>query len=380
MTLDIKQTEDQMQIPSEETPIEKPAANVLKRAYTAFLSALRGEDKALGKSSFKAIGNRLWVASYTNSFLDRDNDILTRKSHKGYVDRVQRGYVPMPELRFYHIPGTKHGKGLWVDLVEIDKESPVAVVTLGEFDDTPSGRAAENHYLKAGPKSYKMSHGFFSPEWAMQEKSGKRLIDAYNTFEITTLPADHNAASNLFTDFGIQEGLKMMTPEVKQDILERFGQEMIDQFEATKDAAKENVKKYQEFGIEFKDFVDSKEEATEEATEETPPVDSQLLSDVLGTINEVIEQQGTMMDQMTTLAQAFQAQQQVVNDKSAKVDEALKSINEFLNQTPTGVDESPALGSDTPDLKEAEDNMKARLKESDVDNFFGFPIENGSKA
>lgn len=193
-------------------------------------------------SSFKALGNGIWVAAFTNNFQDLHGEILSGKAHDKYLARVKLGLVPMPELWHWHKEGTKHGETLWMD-----KVGDHFVVAVGRFDDSPAGRAAEAHYKIAGP--YTLSHGFRYPEWAL--KAG--VYEDYNTFEITTLPPGREA--NPYTSF---EEIKQMAlnSDIKDSLTALFGAEAPDIIKAV-EGIEEKGGKVRELGVKFKDFADA---------------------------------------------------------------------------------------------------------------------------
>jgi hypothetical protein len=211
--------------------------------------------------SFKALGDGFWFAAFTNNFQDRDQEILSRKAHEKYVRRVQMGLVDMPELWIHHIPGTRHGKALYVGMTDH------TVYAVGKFDDTPLGAVMEKTYAKAKPGTYGLSHGFTYPQWAKQDK----VYHDYNTFEITTLLP--HKASNPYTPFmaiPVEKDLTIMplSDTEKQKIQQQFpgavGENIVNLVDQTY-TADEQVKSL--LGAKYKDFADATDKTEVKAAE-----------------------------------------------------------------------------------------------------------------
>ncbi len=128
-------------------------------------------------SVFKSNGKHYWLARHTGKWVDREHEIIADKAHEDYVNRVQSGKVPLPELWVWHKKGTRHGQADYV------WKAGGFVLALGHFDETPEAQKAIAYYQKHKGK-IKLSHMFNYPKRA---KDG-RVFYAYNTVEITTLP------------------------------------------------------------------------------------------------------------------------------------------------------------------------------------------------
>jgi hypothetical protein len=166
-----------------------------------------GTDAPLAANSFKALGNGWWIGVFSNNFKDREGEILTAAAHERYILRANLGYVPMPELWFHHIPGSRHGKAVFID------EADHLIYAVGKFDDTEMGKAFEEFYLTTDWRPG-MSHGFRFEPWA---KTKDGLILDYNTFEISVLDLDK--AANPFTSFVTLEDMKMALSTSQREAL-----------------------------------------------------------------------------------------------------------------------------------------------------------------
>lgn len=218
-------------------------------------------------STFKALGNGYWFASYTNNFIDLDGEILAEKAHDEFIARLDLKLVPMPELWAWHTPGTKHGQAdtVW-------REGHM-ICALGHFE--PGVReSAEAYYTK---NKVQLSHGFTYPEWALKDG----VYESYNTFEISTLPL--GKAANPYTEFVSLEELKAMAlTDEKKDFIKSIltDASIFEQVEALNNSVKNKSELLDGLGVAHKDATEVTEPETE-PTEEKQVVDVDLLEDVL---------------------------------------------------------------------------------------------------
>lgn len=179
--------------------VKREETSELRKAFDFLLDQTKAllHLKAAGVNElevgFKLLENNRWLGVFSNNFIDREAEIFTHKSQDEYVDRVMSGQRDMPELWFYHIPGTKHGKADWVGRVGH------FLVATGDFDESPLAEAMKSYYRDAGPVG--MSFGYEYPP-SMKINGVYHYFDA---IEVTTLPPE--AAANPYTYF---EGSKMM--------------------------------------------------------------------------------------------------------------------------------------------------------------------------
>lgn len=197
-----------------------------------------------------ANGKNYWLASFTNNFKDREDEILSEHAHKEFEMRLDMKLTPMPELWAWHTDNTRHGKALSVWYQDHN------MFAIGEFDDTPEATKAINYYRK---HPVKLSHGFIAPKWAF--KNG--VYDAYNTFEISTLPP--SVAANPYTSF--EEIKAMPVPENREAFIkELFGDKAPDVL--AKVNAKSNAAKELGELVEFKDFASANKPVEKEHASE----------------------------------------------------------------------------------------------------------------
>ena len=115
------------------------------------------------ETGIKVVGD-YWFARYSNAFEDREGEFFPVKAIDAFIDRVDVGVVPMPELWVWHTP------------IVIGKAKAIAriglfVVAAGTFANNPLGQAAKAYLSKHKGKN---SHGFvFDVEWAGQQMSNR---------------------------------------------------------------------------------------------------------------------------------------------------------------------------------------------------------------
>ena len=140
-------------------------------------------------------GGYRWFTAYSNNFLDDDYpaEIISEKSHTTFVEMVDNGVVPYPELWLWHVKGSAVGVS---DLV--DYSNGFAVAT-GTFDDQHQ-HVAEN---LSKMKGLKVSHGM-DGLLLRRDESNPSIITFHITKEISPLPKE--AAANKRTMFMVLKG------------------------------------------------------------------------------------------------------------------------------------------------------------------------------
>lgn len=193
-----------------------------------------------------------WIGVYSNNFIDRDRppDIISRDSHKRFVEMVDKGLYEPPELWLFHAKNLRFGQADWV---AYDEQG--FAVAGGTIDDNEWARAVA---LKmADVDNAAMSHSM--PVYSIKrDPADPRVIVEHKTIEVSVLP-DWAAASQL-TDFVIVKGVAEMKLDEKkrkalvedwgldEDVLEGLG------------AANSNRKNAAEvMGLESKEVTEEKE-------------------------------------------------------------------------------------------------------------------------
>lgn len=314
-----------------------------------FIAMFSGNPETV--PAFKALGNGLWVASFTNNFEDRHKEILSAESHDRYVARVKAGLVPLPELWHWHTPGTRHGEALW-----IDKVGNHMVVAVGKFDDTPAGKAAEEQYQKMGP--VKLSHGFHYPVWA---KKGNVYLD-YNTFEITTLPPGREA--NPFTTFEEVKAMSALSQEIRDSLTTLFGAQAPDVIKQV-EAIHEGGEAIRELGTKFKDFGSASDPAANKGNDPAT-VDVNFANVILKSQADQVDLMGRIMKVVEGFDGRVKTLETLVTDKVKALDDERKKLKSELDLLPSRVED--AVKAAVNDDDEEEDEAKKQLNAQDPNN------------
>lgn len=162
------------------------------------------EKARRGMSVFKAANGRyMFIAQYSNNLRDNDwfPEIIAGESHKRFVQLVEEGKAPLPELWLGHQPEYKVGEcfAVAVDEVVLDEETGDSVVfalAFGFFDEGTE-RIAES-IAAASPQTVAMSHGMpydTISYWAWDMS----IITQHETREVSVL--DRDIAANRVTGF-----------------------------------------------------------------------------------------------------------------------------------------------------------------------------------
>lgn len=289
-------------------------------------------------------GKNYWLAAFTNNFKDREDEILSEHAHKEFEARLDMKLVPMPELWAWHTEGTRHGKALQCWYQDHN------MFAIGVFDDTPEAQKAINFYRK---NPVKLSHGFVAPTWAFQNG----VYDAYNTFEISTLPPQ--VAANPYTSF--EEIKAMPVPETREAFIkELFGASAPDVL-AKVNAKTEASKQLSEL-VEYKDFSSTLEKKPETDTEVTKS---------LGVLyTEIVDQQTELISFVKTLAQGLTAKDTAIAAVKTEKDTEISSIKSQLEELRKIVNAPPTRASQSPRTVVTEkDGLTDKLPAS-KDDFF----------
>lgn len=243
-------------------------------------------------------GNWRWMATFTNNFKDRDGEIISEKALDDYIERVNSGLIPLPELWLGHIEGTKHGQADMVFGVGS------FVTAVGSFDKTPDADKAIEFYRKNASK-LSLSHGFTFPSWGL--KNG--IYDVVNVFEISVLPAPL-VASNPFTEFEVNN-MKQISPEQQTALSLVFGKDKVDTIIESRRQQSEEIKAA---GVAFKDFA---EVPAETPAEEPAKVEADAVKPMADLVSDLIEAQGELLSVLTAQGKAIKAIQESVVTKDA---------------------------------------------------------------
>ena len=148
---------------------------------------LSGVERPNRRNWFKTFGDNNWLAWYSNNFEDREGEIISLNALREFTDEANKGSVPMPELWFHHIKGTRHGIAQALFLVDH------FAMAYGVFDDPTVNKFVtpmKSWYDKQ--EFITVSHGF---EYEAKDKTLDGVYQKIRTYEISSLPAGREANS-----------------------------------------------------------------------------------------------------------------------------------------------------------------------------------------
>lgn len=295
-------------------------------------------DEAIKEDAFTvfkaADGKHYWLARHTGKFKDREGEILADKAHDEYLDRVQKGLVPMPELWTLHKKGTKHGQAdkVW--------KSGGFLLALGHFDDTPEAKHAIEFYEKS-EGTIKLSHMFHYPKTAKQGG----VYYAYNTIEITTLP--DGAEAFPYTSF---EEFKAMTLTEKDREWIRGvgGDDMLKRAESADAKAVTDTKALEALGVESKglDNFDGASIPAPKSELEAVKVVQADIETRLKVVEGIPAQLKTLTDTIAALSGQVSASQLAESKALEKANDLEKQLLEFKALKPPASQSSDTLLSE----------------------------------
>ena len=284
-------------------------------------------------------GDWVWFAKYSNKFRDNDNppEIIAEQSHLGFVDKVNSGLTPYPELWLWHIPGTTWGKATWVGY-----DTNGFALAAGVVDPEYYDLAETLH----GREDILLSHGMPTKTISRDEEDSS-IIVTHETREISVLP--FWAAANKLTGFVVlKENTDMsemkdkgILPEDRNKLIDDLGltPEVVDRMEASnlKDASIASA-----VGLEFK------AEDTEEIVEEQELVDEQAAEvEVDEAETEEIVEETQVDEQPVTLVESLNLDD--VTSAIGKMIGAIEALNAKVDERFEGVQ------SEMDALKESQD-------------------------
>lgn len=218
-----------------------------------------------------AKGDYIWMARYSNNARDIDNppEIIASKSHTRFVDMVDKGAYPPPELWIWHYKNWKIGDG---EIVAYDAETGFAIAA-GVID--PDKHEIAKEIAAIDPTLIRVSHGMPNGS-IVRSKEDPTVIIEHQTKEISILP--YWAAANPLTGFILsaqKEKENMIDPE-KTRKLQELGVSP-ETLEAVELANANDKAKVNDSGIETKEKAEVTEEVTPEV-QATPEPEAELTS------------------------------------------------------------------------------------------------------
>jgi hypothetical protein len=368
-------TENVMYANSEEIPDKPAAIEALAKEYSSRLKKPKEEKQLAFSDRVKAVvrelvpglfkeqdagkpvsgllvwkeenGDFRWIARFSNNFRDSDNppEIISKESHLKFIERVEKGLAPYPELWIWHRPEWKIGQSDWLAYDE-HKEGGFALASGYFFPECKE--AAE--WLAGMETPFAVSHGM-PPESLERSSEDPTIIVTHETREISPLP--YEAAANKMTGFDVldlaQEAKdNMAIPTHKRDaLINQWGAspELLDRLEALNAAAATSAK---EAGIETKENEAAAEETqTESAQAETvveetqaeaevpaesvPPTRQEVADAVASVLAPYLDRIEVMGKEIVDLTAALESVRKEAGERVANEDERVKQL---LAETP----------------------------------------------
>lgn len=323
--------------------IETEQKNSVENILNRIRSLLIGGKDAPEFEVFKTEDEKWhWHAVYTNNYEDLEQEIISEKAHDKFINRLDMGLVPMPDLWVWHTYGTAHGKAslIW--------RNGHFIHAVGDFAETEEAQAAIEYYRK---NKVKLSHGFTVPSWAFKDG----VYEDYNTFEISTLPP--KAAANPYTSF---EELKTMamTDEKRRQLKEVFKWDDA-RIEQVAQMDENRAKALGELEVQYKDYAN---------TEPEKPVTKSTDKDVAEMIFGLAEAQDVAFGMLKNALAVIKAQKEA-NDKTvAEYDKRVKAQDEKIAGLEKQLNMKPQRPSeaDSTIVQDALPAEKALPKETDA--------------
>lgn len=194
-----------------------------------------------------------WFALYSNCYRDNDNppEIISKESHKKFVEMVDNKEVPYPELWHWHLKESKYGQADWI---AFDEDNGFAMA---------SGYILPGHEQEAelmASKDLCVSHGMPASS-IVRDNTDKSVIIRHITAEISDLPTW--AAANQLTQFSVftKEIDETMTiPDNKKEYLTSVG------------LSDDKIAQIENTAVRGKELADEQKRDSKEKTAEVTPV------------------------------------------------------------------------------------------------------------
>jgi hypothetical protein len=168
-------------------------------------------------------GNLWWMAVATNNFRDNDYppEVFTAKAHQNLMARYESGATPLPELWYWHTPGTRWGEAKMAGFDD-------GLVWYAGTVDPGMEHVAQK--VAALAPFLRVSHGYRNFSY---DDKARGIIGEYETFEVSPLPLSREA--NPLTAFAVSDkemDSMEITREKRDHLVGVFGDDWVKNFEA----------------------------------------------------------------------------------------------------------------------------------------------------
>jgi len=186
-------------------------------------------------SVFKdADGRYRWVAISSNSYRDRDQEIVSQKALEADVEYADRSKEYGP-LRFWHVPGWDLGS------CDFNMMHGRMLIESGTFKSEPVGAA-----VAQAQKSYQLSIGFTHP----RNEPNEGVYYHIRRFERSLVPSGR--AANPFTSLSVMKETNMLTAEKEAQLRKLLGDP--DLLDSVLSGAAAAQKQADDLGVAFKEY------------------------------------------------------------------------------------------------------------------------------
>jgi hypothetical protein len=361
-----------------------PQSNRIDDATKSRLQArarkLLGGQKDSSVGFFKDTKGDWWfLGIYSNKFEDRDEEILSEKSHLEYIQWLKdSGFKPV--ITVLHQP--KMPQVFWpvvFDKFE-DKPDKLSAIVKGIYKDFGFAEAQRvmyvNGFTVVAAKVFEdkkhiaetlskesdlgMSHGFIVRDFS------DNIVNKYRTFEMSVLKRKRAANFITLSLFAAKEKLGMadskgFSDDDRQFLAVAYGEEVADSIEQGTKNIEEMLR---EAGLNFKDFTEdepvkreekeiekavkpdmmeeedeedeedaSKKKEVEEVADEVTVISPELVAEVVKALN--LEQ---LQEVLGGFAQAVKSLQETIEGQAKEI-EALKSVTKDIPEMKKSEDE-----------------------------------------
>lgn len=274
-------------------------------------------------------GDYRWMTFVSNNHRDRHKELFTADAHKEFIDYLDNG-GEMPELRLWHVPGSKCGKA------DFGAEINGFTVFSGTFDkDKP--HVALNLAKLSAQKALGTSHGY---RYTSVEKDGS--INWYRTFEISPLPKDQAANPWLSLGTLVKESEHMLTDKKKNFLKSIMKPEDVEAMEKAIDSGTSTLHGFLEgIGVDSKDIerleadlnaADPNNKGSEGTKDEGPKDKPKGYEDIQTGLKEVSDNIAALSQTLTGVKEAVEKIPSIEQRLDALEKQAEKSVHDLVDQ------------------------------------------------
>lgn len=344
----------------------------------------KNKDKEPAQEGFTVFkdkeGHLRWIAKYSNNFRDDEEEIIAEKSHKRFVELVDKGLAPYPSLLLWHEKAWELGDADWVAY-----DDAGFALASGPVKKEAEGVA---QWLSK-QKDIRMSHGM-PRSTIKRDESDPSVIIEHETREVSILPkakAANKLTGMYIIEKELQEDNHMAIPKEKKKTILDWGidddvlgdLEKINALEAEAaveaDIDRKEKDEVDEKESEDKEDTSTKEEEVSEEQEEAEEQEEKELSR-----EEVFEALKMVADNVEKLAKATDERFASLEEQIEKSDEKAKEeLNKVLGDTPPAslagmlAKNFSAIGSEETEVDGRTSLAQDKPKEAESEDFGPFP-------